>query len=101
VSTGKWSTPTPIGEFTIKNHIRTAWSNRFKLYMPYWMAIQKPDGDYDGYGIHGLPYWPSGYVEGESHIGRPASHGCIRVGSTHIQYVYDWVTDGTHVFIHE
>lgn len=101
VSTGKWSTPTPIGEFTIKNHIRTAWSSRYKLYMPYWMAIQKPDGDYDGYGIHGLPYWPSGYVEGESHIGRPASHGCIRVGSANVQYVYDWVQDGTKVYIHE
>lgn len=101
VSTGKWSTPTPIGEFTIKNHIRTAWSNRFKLYMPFWMAIKKETGEYDGYGIHGLPYWPGGFVEGESHIGQPASHGCIRVGSAHVQYVYDWVTDGTKVFIHE
>jgi vancomycin resistance protein YoaR len=100
-STGKWSTPTPIGQFTIKNHFDVAWSKRFKLYMPHWMGIMSASGDYDGYGIHGLPYWPSGYVEGTNHIGTPVSHGCIRLGPGSIEQVYSWAPDGTKVFIHE
>lgn len=101
ISTGKWSNPTPIGEFTIKNHIKTAWSNRYGLYMPFWMAIQTPDGFYDGYGIHGLPYWPDGTREGESHLGRPVSHGCIRLGASDIEYLYEWAQNGTNVVIHQ
>ncbi len=101
VSTGKWSTPTPIGEFTIKNHIQTAWSNRYKLYMPFWMAIQTPEGGYDGYGIHGLPYWPNGAKEGEGHLGTPVSHGCIRLGAGAAEFVYNWAEDGTRVVIHQ
>jgi lipoprotein-anchoring transpeptidase ErfK/SrfK len=102
ISTGKWSTPTPIGEFTIKNHIGVAWSQRFGLYMPNWMALQTADtGFYDGYGIHGLPYWPNGTREGEGHLGTPVSHGCIRLGADDIKYMYEWAGDGTRVIIHQ
>lgn len=101
ISSGKWSTPTPIGEFTIQNHIRTAWSNRFKLYMPFWMAIKKESGTYEGYGLHGLPYWPNGAKEGVNHIGNPASHGCVRLGPGDDEFLYNWAENGTRVIIHE
>ncbi len=97
VSTGKWSTPTPIGEFQIHNHIPTAWSKRYGLYMDFWMAIT-PNGLY---GIHQLPRWPNGAVEGASHIGRPVSHGCIRLAAGDAETVYNWAENGTKVFIHE
>lgn len=101
VSTGKWSTPTPIGEFTILNHMPVAWSSKFALYMPWWMAIKPVGGAYDGYGIHGLPYWPSGYVEGTNHIGTPVSHGCIRLGPGDEKFLYDWAENGIPVVIHQ
>lgn len=101
VSTGSWSTPTPIGEFVILNHIQTAWSKRYKLYMPFWMAIKPASGAYDGYGLHGLPYWPSGKVEGTNHLGRAVSHGCIRLGPGDAEIVYTWAENGTKVFIHQ
>lgn len=97
VSTGKWSSPTPIGEFTIHNHHRTAWSKRYGLYMDHWMAIT-PDGVY---GIHQLPRWPDGRIEGTSHIGTPVSHGCIRLAPGDAEYVYNWAENGTKVFIHQ
>ncbi len=97
VSTGKWSTPTPIGEFEIHNHVPTAWSSRYHLYMDNWMAITG-----DGlYGIHQLPRWPNGYVEGANHIGTPVSHGCIRLAAGDSKAVYDWASNGTKVIIHE
>ncbi len=101
ISTGKWDTPTPIGEFTIFNHIPTAWSKRFGLYMPFWMGLKQVGGSYDGYGLHGLPYWPNGRKEGESHLGRPVSHGCIRFGADDVTYLYEWAPNDTPVFIHE
>lgn len=97
ISTGKWDTPTPIGEFQIYNHHPNPYSKRYGLYMPNWMAIT-PDG---GYGLHQLPYWPDGRVEGTSHLGRAVSHGCVRLGPGDSKYVYDWAANGTKVFIHQ
>ncbi len=95
VSTGAWDTPTPIGVRTIQGKSARAWSEKYGLYMPYWNSLG------DGYGIHELPEWPGGYKEGESHLGTPVSHGCIRLGVGAAQMVYDWAPIGTQVFIHE
>lgn len=97
ISTGKWDMPTPIGTTQVYNHIPTAWSSRYKLYMDNWMAISK-DG---AYGIHQLPRWPDGRIEGTSHLGRPVSHGCIRLGPGDANYVYQWATNGVPVVIHQ
>ncbi|MBI3261491.1 L,D-transpeptidase/peptidoglycan binding protein [Candidatus Berkelbacteria bacterium] len=94
VSTGKWSTPTPIGSFNINNKVGRAYSKRYNLYMPYWMAFNG-----SSYGMHELPEWPGGRKEGESHLGTPVSHGCIRLGVGEAQQVYDWVDVGTPVVI--
>lgn len=95
VSTGKWDMPTPIGTRTISGKSDRAWSAKYGLYMPYWMDIG------GGYGIHELPEWPNGYKEGESHLGTPVSHGCIRLGVGAAASVYGWAPIGTQVFIHQ
>lgn len=96
VSTGKWSTPTPVGTYAIENKIEVAFSRPFNLYMPKWNAIT-PDGLY---GIHGLPYNNS-FHEDPNHIGEARSHGCIRLGPGNDQYVFDWAPIGTPVIIHK
>jgi len=95
VSTGKWSMPTPTGEFTIQSKTERAYSNEYGLYMPWWMAFIG-----DQYGIHELPEWPNGTKEGENHLGTPISHGCIRLGVGAAQQVYNSIDVGTPVFIH-
>jgi lipoprotein-anchoring transpeptidase ErfK/SrfK len=95
VSTGKWSTPTPIGTRYIQNKNARAWSPKYGLYMPYWNSLG------DGYGIHELPEWPSGYKEGEAHLGTPVSHGCIRLGVGPAEFVFEWAPIGTPVWIHK
>lgn len=94
VSTGRWNFPTPIGEFAIQNHIPRAYSRRYGLYMPWWMAFYKGE-----YGIHELPEWPNGAKEGESHLGTPVSHGCIRLGVGPAKTLYDWAGVGTKVVV--
>lgn len=95
VSTGKWITPTPVGEFSIGDKVRRAYSPQYGLYMPYWQSFLN-----DAYGIHELPEWPNGYKEGASHLGTPVSHGCIRLGVGAAQEVYNWTSPGTPVYIH-
>lgn len=104
VSTGKWSTPTPKGTFYIMNKISLAYSRPFRLWMPMWNGLAaNPDGSgYKGYGIHGLPCWNRACTsrEGESHIGTPVSHGCIRLNDDAVMFVYNWADVGTPVDIH-
>lgn len=102
VSTGKWSTPTPQGEFTIMNHVQYAYSRRYKLWMPRWLGLKDKTGRYLGYGIHELPEWgrKNKVKEAVAHLGRPASHGCIRLGEGAAEFVYQWAQNGTKVVIH-
>lgn len=96
VSTGKWSMPTPQGEYSINSKNERAYSQTYGLYMPYWMAFIGSE-----YGIHELPEWPDGTKEGESHLGTPVSHGCIRLGRGSAQEVYNWTEVNTPVYIHK
>lgn len=95
VSTGKWSTPTPIGTRYIEGKSERAWSAKYGLYLPWWNSLG------GGYGIHELPEWPGGKKEGEDHLGTPVSHGCIRLGVGPAEFVYNWAPEGTPVFIHK
>ena len=96
VSTGKWSTPTPVGTYTIQNKMLRAYSESFGLYMPFWMGFIGTT-----YGIHELPEWPDGHKEGEGHIGTPVSHGCIRLGVGDAETMYNWAEVGTPVVVHK
>ena len=95
ISSGKWTMPTPSGEFQVLNKSPRAYSVKYGLYMPYWMGFTN-----QGHGIHELPEWPSGAKEGESHLGTPVSHGCVRLGVGPAQTAYDFAPIGTPVYVH-
>lgn len=95
VSTGKRGYATPVGLFNIRNKIDLAYSRKYRLYMPYWMAFTAL-----GHGIHELPIFRNGKREGESHLGRPVSHGCVRLGVGPAEMVYRWAEIGTPVVVH-
>jgi len=93
-STGAPGYGTPKGEFSIINKTKLAYSKTYGLYMPFWMAFTKK-----GHGIHELPYWPSGYREGEDHLGKPVSHGCVRLGIGSAGELFEWAEVGTKIKI--
>jgi len=95
ISSGKPSMPTPVGTFAIQNKNSRAWSAKYGLWMPFWQGFNGP------YGLHELPEWPNGYKEGQDHLGRPVSHGCVRLGITDAETVYNWTSIGTPVYIHK
>lgn len=95
ISSGKPSMRTPKGNFKIDGKAPRARSKKYGLFMPYWMSLK------NGYfGIHELPEWPSGKKEGENHLGRPVSHGCVRLGVGPAEFLYNWTPLGTAVKIY-
>ncbi|MBP9762933.1 L,D-transpeptidase [Patescibacteria group bacterium] len=94
VSSGLPRTPTPIGTFRILQKHPRAWSSSAKLWMPYWMHFSGR-----GHGLHELPEWPNGRKEGASHLGKKASHGCVRLGVGSAKELYEWTSVGTPVIV--
>lgn len=94
ISSGKNGMPTPLGTFYVRKKESNHWSFTYGLWMPYSMNF------YGAYYIHELPYWPSGYREGEDHLGIRVSHGCIRLGVGPAEYVFNWAEVGIPVYIH-
>lgn len=93
-STGLSSHPTPKGTFAVRAKAPKAWSATYKLWMPYWLDFSRGK-----YGIHELPKWPSGYQESSRDLGRPASHGCVRLGVGPAKRIYDLAPIGTEVLV--
>ncbi|MBI2387932.1 MAG: L,D-transpeptidase [Elusimicrobia bacterium] len=105
----KWEFVTPRGEFrVIGKAVNPQWRK------PDWAYVEAgepvpPPGDPsrmvsgelggfvmnlgDGYLIHG--------TKREELLGRPASHGCVRVGAADLEKLYASVPNGTKVWIFE
>lgn len=94
ISSGKKGMATPTGEFTVLSKNPRAWSRSAKLWMPWWMSFSVK-----GYGLHELPEWPGGKKEGAAHLGKPVSHGCVRLGIGPAKTLYDWAPIGTKIVI--
>jgi len=95
VSSGSASYPTPYGVFKVNNKSLNAFSPKYNLYMPYWMAFVD-----SLYGIHELPEYANGYKEGQEYLGQAVSHGCVRLGVGAAARVYNWTPVGTTVIVH-
>ena len=84
VATGAWSTPTPLGVFTINSRF----SGRMSGFGTCFLGLNVPWGSY---GIHGTNKPES--------IGSNASHGCIRLRVKDAEELYALVPNGTRVVI--
>lgn len=96
VSSGSRQYPTPTGSYKVNSKSLRAYSSKYDLYMPYWMAFIG-----NSYGIHELPEYPNGAKEGASYLGRAVSHGCVRLGVGAAAVVYNWSPAGTPVIVHQ
>lgn len=94
-STGKPSTPTPLGSFAIDKKNPMGWAPNPGVWMPWFQEFKA-----GGYGIHELVVWPDGHHEPLSNIGLTVSHGCVRLAPGVAEMVYNWTEIGTPVYIH-
>lgn len=82
VATGKPTTPTPIGSFTIVNKQ----VNPGGPFGTRWMGLSKPH-----YGIHG--------TNNPASIGTSSSNGCVRMYNNDVEDLFNYVSVGTSVRI--
>ena len=103
-----WQFVTPRGEFKILTKIdHPAWIKPDWAFVENHEPVPPPDdpsrkvegelGEYalnigDGYLIHG--------TKNEAALGRPVSHGCIRLGAEALEKLYKAVSTGTKVYIY-
>jgi lipoprotein-anchoring transpeptidase ErfK/SrfK len=93
VAVGKPSTPSPVGSFTIAHRVANpTYHHNGKTILPgpgnpvgtRWMGLSIP-----GYGIHG--------TNEPNSIGKPVSHGCIRMARKDLEEFYELVSVGDAV----
>lgn len=82
-SGGKWSTPSPIGTWTIIS--KAKWGEGFG---GSWMGLNVPWGQF---GIHG--------TLAKDSLGWASSHGCIRMENSEVAELYRIIPIGTKVTI--
>lgn len=95
VAVGKKSTPSPTGEFTIKNRVTNPTYYHKGQVIP--TGVSNPVGtrwiglSQKGYGIHGTNEPRS--------IGKAASHGCIRMAKADLEELFEILRPGDNVSI--
>jgi lipoprotein-anchoring transpeptidase ErfK/SrfK len=89
ISSGKSSTPTLTGVFTIQEKLRSTEMRGQGYAVPDVPHAMFYDG---GYAIHGA-YW-------HNNFGTPVSHGCINMSESGAAWLYGWARVGTPVVIH-
>lgn len=96
-STGRVGSGTKYGEFYVQSKIREAWGSRWGFYMPFWLGIYWAGGSENG--IHGLPYEPGGYPVWANSVGTPVTYGCVLLGASESQTLWDMAYIGMPVTI--
>jgi lipoprotein-anchoring transpeptidase ErfK/SrfK len=90
VSTGKRSTPTPLGEFAIYARVPIQDMGGPGYHMPDVRYVVYFEGDY---AIHAA-YWHDSF-------GQPVSHGCVNMRTADARALYEWAQIGTPVRVHD
>ncbi len=95
ISTGRPGYETPPGHYKILEKYENRWSRKWSVWMPFAMRW------YQGYFIHQLPHKDgSSHNIGASKLGRPDSHGCVRVNVGDAEKLFRWTAVGTPVWVH-
>ena len=99
ISSGKRTTPTKAGNFSIISKYPVAYGliQGIVWTMPYFMGIYVAAGQENG--IHELPF-ANGWREPTWDMGHPVSHGCVRLGIGDAEKVYNFAELGTSVWVH-
>ncbi|PRR81574.1 putative L,D-transpeptidase YciB precursor [Clostridium vincentii] len=92
-STGIDSEKTPSGVYTIKEKGSWFFSDTYNQGGKYWVQF------YGDYLFHSLPYDEEKTTVVDYTLGKPASHGCIRLAESDSKWIYDNISKGSKVVI--
>lgn len=92
-STGAKGKETPQGVYTIKEKGKWFFSDEYDQGGKYWVQF------FENYLFHSLPYNEDKTEIVDYTLGKPASHGCIRLKEEDSKWIYDNVPKGSKVII--
>ncbi len=96
VGTGAPGTSTPVGVYTIFGRSSYGWTTGTYNVRP---VVNFKVGS--GYAFHSRLYNPShSYLLSNPGIGYPISHGCVRMYDEDVQFIYDYIPNGTTVVVY-
>lgn len=86
---------TPHGTFTVQSRGENFFNPNEQMGANWWVSF------YGDYLFHTVPTDSDGnYIVSEAEkLGRPASHGCLRLSVSDAKWIYDNIPDGTTVVI--
>lgn len=86
---------TPHGTFTVQSRGENFFNSNEQMGANWWVSF------YGDYLFHTVPTDSDGnYIVSEAEkLGRPASHGCLRLTVSDAKWIYDNIPDGTTVVI--
>jgi LysM repeat protein len=96
-STGSPGLDTRPGNYRVQSKIPNAYGGNWNIWMPNWLGIYWA-GNLEN-GIHALPILPGGGRLWDGYLGTPVSYGCIILGITEAQQLWDWAEIGVPVDI--
>lgn len=87
-STGTWQHPTVIGRYPIWIKLESTTMDGPGYHLPnvLWTMYF-----YQGYGLHGT-YW-------HNKFGQPMSHGCVNLSNANAEWLYNFASVGTPVWV--
>ena len=88
---------TRTGTFSVLDKIPSAYGATWNIWMPNWLGIYYA-GSLEN-GIHALPILSNGSTLWDGYLGTPISFGCVVLGSSDAQTLYDWAELGVPVEI--
>lgn len=90
ISSGLPTMPTVQGKFPIRVKLRSQHMSGPGYFLPNVPHVMY---FYSAYAIHGA-YW-------HTNFGRPQSHGCVNLPLPAADWVYNWASVGTLVYVHK
>ena len=92
-STGIKDEETPQGIYTIREKGKWFFSEKYQQGGKYWVQF------YGDYLFHSLPYDKDQSTVVDYTLGKPSSHGCIRLPDEDSKWIYDTIPAGSKVII--
>ena len=92
-STGLEGKETPKGIFDVTDRGEWFYSEEFEQGAKYWVQFM---GDYL---FHSVPYDKTQSIVLDEALGKPASHGCVRLRVEDAKWLYDNIEDNTKIII--
>jgi lipoprotein-anchoring transpeptidase ErfK/SrfK len=95
-SSGAPLSPTPKGTFKTSDKIKYAWLSEYNVGAYYFVRF------YGSYLFHSTPFDKEGNLieEEQQNLGKPVSHGCVRIDLNEAKWFYETVLSGVTVKIY-